>query len=427
MRIESLIGLRFLRSPRQTRSISVITWISSVGVMLGVTALIITISVMNGFRDNLFMAVTGTVPHARVVPLEGALNGESRKALLEKLREVPGIEASGPYFSRQGFIRADDNYSAVVLRGIDPKMEGEVTELKRFLRDRVRGRYELTEEPGANADDILGAVIYPPRQGRRAGIILGNVLARNLGLSMGDEVDLISTEQRMTPIGSVPLIKRFRLVGVFETGVGGTDEVTAFVDYRVAQKLYRMKDGISGISLRLSSPYDDEGERLRQAFPGYRIITWGEENKNIFQVMRLEKLGVFVILTLIILVSFFNIISSLIMLVLEKRKAIAVLKALGAGERLVRRVFLAQGLWIGILGTLAGLSLGLFGCWLLATFNIVELPPGIFPHSRHLPVRVDIMDLALITGSSFTICLLVTLYPATRAARTNVVVNLRNE
>jgi lipoprotein-releasing system permease protein len=422
VRIESFVGLRFLRSPRQTRSVSIVTWISAAGVMLGVTALIVTISVMNGFRDNLFLAVTGTMAHARVLPEAGDLQADALAGLRERLAAVQQVRATAPYLSRQGFLRAGGEYRAIVLRGIDPAAEAGVTGLQRFVR---LGGGEGAPPP--DPEHALDGLAYPPPEGQRTGILLGRPLAEALHLELGEDVDVISTAQRITPIGPVPLIKRFRLIGVFETGLGGVDEVTAYAHLAIAQKLYRMEGAVSGLSLRLDDPQDIDAAALRAALPGYRVQTWAEENRNIFQVMKLEKLGVFLILTLIILVAFFNIIASLVMQVLEKRKAIAVLKSLGASNSLVRRVFFMQGVWIGIVGTLGGLGLGLLTCWALVTFNLVPLPEGVFPLARRLPVRIVPLDLAVITGSSFLICLLVTLYPATAAARTRPVENLRNE
>ena len=426
MRIESFIGLRFLRSPRQTRSISVVTWISAVGVMLGVTALIITISVMNGFRENLFVAVTGTMAHARVLPQTGNLAAAQAEALRARLSALPMVDASAPYLSRQAFLRAEGEFRSIVLRGIDPRAESRVSNIQRFISS---GEAQELAEEGAKADGgrALAALEYPPPRGQRPGILLGRPLASSLHLHIGSEVEVISTEQRMTPVGPVPLIKRFRLVGVFETGIGGIDEVTAYVDAAIAQKLFRMGNALSGLAVRVVDPQAIDAAALRAAVPGYRVVTWQNENRNIFQVMQLEKLGVFLILTLIIVVAFFNIIASLIMLVLEKRKAIAVLKALGASNAMVRRVFFMQGLWIGTIGTVAGLITGLAGCWVLATFDLVPVPEGVFPLAKRLPVLIEFSDLALITGSSFLICLLVTLYPATVAAKTRPVENLRNE
>jgi lipoprotein-releasing system permease protein len=425
LRVESFIGLRFLRAKRQSRAVSVITWISMVGVMLGVMALIVTISVMNGFRENLFIAVTGTTAHLRVFPEQGLLLPEAREALERKLTRAGGVAAVGPIISRQAFLAIGEEYRAVILRGIDPGREARLTELGRFLRGKSPFSEQWDEEqtPG----EVLAALAYPPPRGRRAGIILGAPLARSLGLLPGEEVRLISTEQRLTPIGPIPLMKQFQLVGTFDTGLSGNDEILALVDYRVAQRLYRMGGAVDGLAARMDDPQSIRPAALERALPGHRVVPWSEENKNIFQVMRLEKLGLFLILTLIIVVSFFNIISSLIMLVLEKRKGIAILKTIGATDGMVRRVFFMQGVWIGTIGTLGGIALGLGLCWVLATYDLVRFPEGVFPLTSRLPVRVDWLDVLIITACSFAICMLVTLYPATRAARIHPVENLRYE
>jgi lipoprotein-releasing system permease protein len=225
----------------------------------------------------------------------------------------------------------------------------------------------------------------------------------------------------------MPLMKKVRVVAVFETGIGGTDEVLAFVEVSLAQKLFRLDGQVDALALRLADPEAIDAAALERAFPGYAVRTWAEENRNVFQVMKLEKLGLFLILTLIIVVAFFNIISSLVTQVIEKRKGIAILKTLGATNGTIRRIFFMQGFWIGTLGTFAGLTLGLATCWVLANFDLIRLPPGVYPVSSRLPVRVEWFDLLAITASSFLICISVTLYPATRAAQVEPVQNLRNE
>jgi lipoprotein-releasing system permease protein len=424
MRIESFIGLRFLRSARQERSISFITWVSMVGVMLGVTALIVTISVMNGFRDNLFKAVTGTSPHARVIPREGVLDAPRQSALEAALARAPGVLASAPYFSRQVFLRSGETYRAALLRGIDPSREAGVTHLAEFLRPSAFVALgAAAEEPGPHRD-----LLQKLEAGTdAAGIILGAPMARTLGLEPGDTLEIVSPVQRMTPIGPVPLIKRVRMVAVLETGISGTDDVLAYVDLSLADKLFRLDGVADALAIRVADPAAIDAATLERALPGYAVKTWADENRNVFQVMKLEKLGLFLILTLIIVVAFFNIISSLVTQVIEKKKGIAILKTLGATDGLIRRVFFMEGFWIGTLGTLAGLTLGLLGCWVLATFDIIRLPPGVYPVSTRIPVRIQISDLLAITAASFLICVSVTLYPATRAARVEPVKNLRNE
>jgi lipoprotein-releasing system permease protein len=421
MRLSSYIGLRFLLSTRQERSIAVITWISGVGVMLGVTALIVTISVMNGFRANLFLAVTGSTPHVRVLPRQGPWDVATQAAMMAKVAAQPGVEAVAPYFSRQVFLRVAGQYRAIVLRGIDPALEPRVSEIARFVRGD-----SLTVSADAGGARLLAELPGNPAAGERAGIILGAPVARALGLIVGDELDAISTVERQTPIGPVPLIKKLRLIGLFETGLGGTDDVSGFADQRTAQQLFRLPN-LSGVAARVKNAENIDAAAWHQAFPEARVVTWADENRNIFQVMRLEKLGLFVILTLILVVSFFNIISSLVMLVLEKRKGIGVLMSLGASRSLIRRIFLMQGFWIATLGTAAGLTLGLAACWALATFDVVRLPPGVFPLGTRLPVLVELSDVLAITAASFLICLLVTLFPASQAARTNPVETLRWE
>jgi lipoprotein-releasing system permease protein len=424
MRIESYIGLRFLRSVRQDRSISFITWVSMVGVMLGVTALIVTISVMNGFRQNLFKAVTGTQPHARLAPREGLLGAPAQAQLERWLAEFPGVVATAPYFSRQAFLHAHEEFRAAILRGIDAAREREVSQLAAFLRPSALYRStDSTDEPG-QYPQLLGQI---ERNGGLSGVILGAQLARALALEVGDTLEIISPVQRLTPIGPVPLMKKVRVAAVFETGIGGTDEVLAFVDVGLAQKLFRLDGQVDALALRVADPEAIDAAALERAFPGYAVRTWAEENRNVFQVMKLEKLGLFLILTLIIVVAFFNIISSLVTQVIEKKKGIAILKTLGATDGTIRRIFFMQGFWIGTLGTFAGLTLGLATCWVLANFDLIRLPTGVYPVSSRLPVRVEWFDLLAITASSFLICISVTLYPATRAAQVEPVQNLRNE
>lgn len=418
MRLPSLIGLRFLRAPRRHKAVSVITWISVIGVALGVTALIVTVSVMNGFRANLFEAVTGATPNLRVLAGQASPSVDEAETLRKTVAALPEVVATSPYLSRQAFVAVQGQYRIIVLRGIDPAREPAVTEVARYLSAEVLPGLR----PAPQGIKVLAQL--PASPGELPGIVLGAPLARGLGLTEGDSVEVISPAVRPTPLGPVPVVRHFRLVGVFESGLGGTDDVLGFVDIRQALLLFRLA-APPGVAARLRDPDADAARSVRARLPGVTAIGWPDEQKNVFQVMKLEKAGLFLILALILVVSFFNIISSIVMLVVEKREAIGTLKALGATDRLVQSVFFMQGVWIGAIGTAAGVALGLAACWVLPHVEIVRLPASVFPTARGLPILVDWVDLASISACSFLICLSVTLYPARQAARVHPVESLR--
>ncbi|HIO60488.1 MAG TPA: ABC transporter permease [Deltaproteobacteria bacterium] len=429
MQFETFIGRRYLFSPRRDRSISVITWISIGGVALGVVALIVSTSVMNGFRTNLQDAVTGSLPHITVFAWDDAMQNYS--GLQKRLTEHPEVEGVAPYIFKQALLTGRKQPKGALLRGIDPQQETEVTKISSFLRDEVYGFTPSPEKQALISARLLKRLSHPEARSKRLkdGIILGAKLARQLEANVGDSVKLVSSEQRMTPIGDVPRIKKLEVIGIFESGISGYDEVLAFIDYRLLQKIYRMGNHITGLGVSISDPENapEISLELAELSEDYIIGNWADENKSIFQVMKLEKIGLFLILSLIIVVAAFNIISSLIMLVLEKSREIAILKALGAKDSGIRKIFFFQGLVIGSLGTIGGVLVGLAICWALMTFEIIDIPAGVYPGGNRIPVLIDWLDVALATVASFTICILVTLYPATKASRLNPVDPLRYE
>ena len=429
MQFETFIGRRYLFSPRRDRSISVITWISIGGVALGVVALIVSTSVMNGFRTNLRDAVTGSLPHITVFAWDDAMQNYS--GLQKRLTEHPEVEGVAPYIFKQALLTGRKHPKGALLRGIDPQQETEVTKISSFLRDEVYGFAPSPEKQALISARLLKRLSHPEARSKRLkdGIILGAKLARQLKANVGDSVKLVSSEQRMTPIGDVPRIKKLEVIGIYESGISGYDEVLAFIDYRLLQKIYRMGNHITGLGVSISDPENapEISLELAELSEDYIIGNWADENKSIFQVMKLEKIGLFLILSLIIVVAAFNIISSLIMLVLEKSREIAILKALGAKDSGIRKIFFFQGLVIGSLGTIGGVLVGLAICWALMTFEIIDIPAGVYPGGNRIPVLIDWLDVALATVASFTICILVTLYPATKASRLNPVDPLRYE
>ncbi len=430
MRYEFFVGKRYLFSPRRDRSISMITWISICGVALGVIALIVSTSVMNGFRTNLRDAVTGSLPHITLFSWGESL--ESYQNLQSKALEHPEVEGVAPYIFKQALLTGNKKPKGALLRGIDPQQEPLVTRISSFLRETVYGLAAPSQaEQNRTSQTLLLRMSHleSRKLGLRDGIILGASLAQQMEVTVGDTVKLISSEQRMTPIGDVPRIKKLEVIGIFESGISGYDEVLAFADYRLVQKIYRMGESISGLGVRIRDPEAASriARELQELDSRFLSSNWADENKSLFQVMKLEKIGLFLILTLIVIVAAFNIISSLIMLVIEKSREIAILKSLGATDRSVRKIFVFQGVIIGLVGTLSGVVLGLGVCWLLANFNIIDIPPGVYPGGNRIPVLVDWLDVGLTTLCSFLICVLVTLYPSSKAARLNPVDPLRYE
>ena len=429
MSYETFIGKRYLFSPRKDRSISIITWISIGGVALGVVALIVSTSVMNGFRTNLRNAVTGSLPHVTVFTWDDAM--EKYSELQKRLIKHPDVKSTAPYIFKQALLTGRKKPKGALLRGIDPIQEKDVTRIASYLRDEVYGFTPSSEQQKKISDRLLKRLSYEVTKHNhmKDGIILGAKLARQLEAEVGDSVKLVSSEQRMTPIGDVPRIKKLEVIGIFESGISGYDEVLAFIDYRLLQKIYGMETKITGLGIRINDPENapDIAEELSKFSEDYIVGNWADENKSIFQVMKIEKIGLFLILSLIIVVAAFNIISSLVMLVLEKSREIAILKAIGAKDSGIRRIFFFQGLVIGSLGTIGGVLLGLSICWGLMNFDIIDIPPGVYPGGNRIPVLIDWFDVALATFSSFTICILVTLYPATKASRLNPVDPLRYE
>ena len=420
MRYEMFIGLRYLLSRRKDRSISVITWISICGVMIGVVALIVSTSLMNGFRDNLRKAITGSLPHITVF---GVLGGASQiEKLQRRIAQHAEVQHTSPHIYKQAMIVGDELPKGALIRGIDPDREIHVTEIASYLREQVYPLEPPTpEEQDRISQNLLSRLSYQrsPDEKKSDGVILGASLAQGLGVILGDTVKLISSETRMTPVGDVPRAKKLEVIGIFESGISGYDEVLAFVDYRLVQKIYNMGEQVTGIGVSIVDPVEATrvAAELREDLKLYIVNDWASENKSVFQLMKLEKLALFIVLALIVLVAAFNIISSLTMLVLEKTKEIAILKSLGATDRSVLSIFMLQGVMIGVFGTCFGLLLGLGICWVLLNFNIVEIPPGVYPGGNRIPLSIEWPEIGIIALTSFVICFLVTLVPAWKAVR----------
>ena len=413
---ELALGWRYTRAGRATRRngfISFISGVSMLGIALGVAALIIVLSVMNGFQKEVRDRMLGVVAHIEVYASGGAALANVERSLSEAGAN-PQVIGAAPFISAQGLLARGEDMKATLVRGIDPAREPEVTELAQALR-------------GAGLDRLVAGEF---------GVVVGNELARAIGARVGDKVTLITPSGQVTPAGVVPRLKQMTVVGVFDSGHYDYDSALVFLHLDDAARLYRL-EGPSGIRLRLRDLHmaREVASELSRSMTGDLIIRdWTRQNRNWFAAVQVEKTMMAIILTLIVAVAAFNLVSTLVMTVTDKRADIAILRTLGASPRSIMGIFVVQGAMVGVIGTLAGLLLGLGVAFnidvivpaLEHLFNASFLPRDIYLISRMPsdPQRGDILPIALISlGLSF----LATLYPSWRASRVNPAEALRYE
>jgi lipoprotein-releasing system permease protein len=404
MSYELFIGLRYLKAKRKQTFVSLITLISIAGVMVGVTALIVVIAVMNGFKEDLRDKILGVTSHVVISRFDG--NISKYQEVRAKVEEVSGVNAATPFIYTQVMISSRKAMSGAVLRGIEPKTASKVINLPKNLR--------------AGSLEELEAENKPEGMRSTPGIILGNELARNIGASRGEPVTVISPLGRLTPLGRVPRSQTFRVAGIFDSGMYEYDSTIAYVSLWAAQRFLGIGDRVTGIEVRVDEIYEADrvAKAIGKALDGYPYWSrdWMRMNKNLFSALKLEKIVMFIILTLIILVAAFNIVGTLIMVVIEKTRDIAILKSMGATRRSIMKIFMIEGAVIGLVGTLLGLLGGYTLCKLLATYKFIELPSDVYYIST-LPVQMNPLDVALIALAAIVITLAASVYPAWQASR----------
>ncbi|MBM3299956.1 MAG: lipoprotein-releasing ABC transporter permease subunit [Deltaproteobacteria bacterium] len=406
---ELSVGLRYMKAKRKQAFVSVITGFSVLGVTLGVMTLIIVMGVMNGFERDLKEKILGTVSHL-VVMSQANRRVTGWDQLMERIGQFRGVRATTPYIYGQAMLSSRGRVRGVIVRGIDVDTAGNVISLPRYLESGS------VNELGPGKDGVPG-------------IIIGKELKIANSLRVGEVVQLISPQGKRTPVGAVPRVQNYRLVGIFKSGMYEFDANLVYMDLAQAQKFFEMGDGVTGIEVTLSDIYDAPklGGRIEAILgPNYWTRTWNDMYRNLFSAMKLEKIAMFIILTFIVLVAAFSIVISLIMLVMEKNRDIAILKALGATSDRIMRIFIVQGMMVGVVGTTLGALAGLGGAALLARYPLIELPEEIYTISR-LPVSVEFWDVATTCIVALTICFVATIYPSVRAARLEPVEALRYE
>ncbi len=397
MSFEWFISLRYLRAKRKQKFISLISVISVLGVAVGVLALIVVLSVYTGFTEGLRDQIIGINAHVLVQRFNGPITDP--KAVIQTIESVDGVAAAAPYIYAQALVTSGRASSGIVLRGIDPASAARVIRIDREMK-------------AGRLDDLA-------RDGGLPGIVLGIDLARQLRVRRGDKIRLISPNGPLSPMGVLPAVRTCRVVGIFETGMFEYDSTMGFIGLETARHLTGMERGVHGIEVKVTDL--DRADRTAAAIrkrlgPGYSVRDWMQINRNLFAALKLEKIGIFIALDLIILVAALNIISALVMVVMEKKRDIAILKSMGATTRSIMRIFFYQGAVIGVTGTILGVGGGLGLCAILKKYKFIELPSNVYPMST-LPIKVVATDVTVIAVSAMLITLAATLYPSWKASR----------
>jgi lipoprotein-releasing system permease protein len=370
-------------------------------------ALLVVLAVMSGFQQDLQKKILGANAHIIVRDYRGAMTGYDRVAAV--LKNQKDVVSFAPFVLGQVMVSYEKRAHGVYLRGIDPDTERKTTDIIQHMKE---GSFEgLSQSSGL------------------PGIILGGELAANLGVFVGDTINIVSPIGEIGPMGMLPKVKQFKVAGIFEIGMFEYDSNLVLTGMKAAQDFFGMGNDISGIEIRLDDIYKapEVTKRLRSelGFP-FEVMDWMAMNKNLFSALRLEKFAMFVILVLIVLVASFNIISNLIMNVIEKSREIAILKAMGATNSGIMTVFMLQGLFIGLIGTVIGITGGYLLAYVLNTYQLIKLPADVY-YLNHLPVLMKLSDFIMISTSAIVISFLATLYPAWQAAKLNPVEPLRYE
>ena len=417
MSYEFFIGLRYLRAKRKQTFISANTFISVAGIFLGVAALIIVLAVMNGFEIELRDKILGINSHIVLMEYTGGMGNHER--VMEELKSVDGVVASTPFIYGQAMLKNSGRVTGVVLRGMSIETYGNVINLGE-MRD---GNIDNLSS-GGNKTDLPGVVI-------------GKELAQNLGLLLFDTVEILVPMGISTPMGIVPKIKKFSVVGIFDSGSYEYDSSLVFMSLKNCKKFLGMKDTVTGIEIKVDDIYG--AGRIAKAiqeklgYP-YWARSWMEMNKNLFSALKLEKRVMFIILSLIVIVAAFNIITTLIMTVMEKSRDIAILKSMGATARSIMKIFMIEGIVIGgigiILGCIAGITVALNLEWISRSvenlFGFKILPEGVY-YLNEVPSKINYGDVAVIVIAAMLICFLASIYPSWRASKLDPAEALRYE
>ena len=398
MKFERFVALRYLTRRKGLFAI-ITTLIGVAGVSVGVAALITTLSVMNGFQSDIKTKVIGAQSHILVF---GRMPASTYPEQIRKIEQIPLVEAAAPHIYGQAILSYDGQSVGLVVRGLDPEQEKKINSLSR----------SLTEGSFAPKDWAADAP---------APLVLGTELAAGLGADVGDDVVLISPQSISTSAGMFPKMKKFRVSGLLRTGYYEFDNTIAYAGLADASDFLGLKGGVTGVAVKLHdlNKAEQAAQQIREAIGlGYSVRTFAQLNSTLYAALKLEKAVMFIILFLIIIVASLNIAGNLILLGTEKLRDIGLMRAMGASPKMIRKVFMWEAMVIATLGICLGIALACLLCWIIATFNIVELPGDIY-YLTKVPVRMEWSDILAVVGGSYFICFFAGLYPAAKASRVN--------
>lgn len=406
MSYELFIAKRYLTAKRKQAFISVITFISMLGITIGVMALIIAIALITGFQRDVQNKILGSTSHIMVsdISREGL---KDYPQLISKIEKVKGVLSATPIVYETVLLAGPSAQRGAVLKGVDFDAE-----------KKYSSWIEKLEE---------GSI--PAADSKREGILLGREIAASIGVSTGQAVTVIAQPSSLSPLGLLPRLKKFVVAGIFKTGLYEFDSTTALTRLEQAQKIFGLEDRISYINIRIEKIFQAAkiGKKIEEIIPPLAYVTtWMELNKSLFSALKLEKNIMFLTIALIVFVAALNIIATLILMVMEKTRDIGILMALGATSQNIKKIFFLQGAMIGIIGTAAGVVLGLSWCWLANTFKLIKIPEDIY-QIPSIPFHIQPLDLFLIIGITLLITFLSTLFPSHRAAKVDPVVALKYE
>lgn len=398
MKFERFVALRYLTRRKGLFAI-ITTLIGVAGVSVGVAALITTLSVMNGFQSDIKTKVIGAQSHILVF---GRMPASTYPEQIRKIEQIPLVEAAAPHIYGQAILSYDGQSVGLVVRGLDPEQEKKINSLS----------HSLTEGSFAPKDWAADAP---------APLVFGTELAAGLGADVGDDVVLISPQSISTSAGMFPKMKKFRVSGLLRTGYYEFDNTIAYAGLADASDFLGLKGGVTGVAVKLHdlNKAETAAQQIREAIGlGYSVRTFAQLNSTLYAALKLEKAVMFIILFLIIIVASLNIAGNLILLGTEKLRDIGLMRAMGASPKMIRKVFMWEAMVIATLGICLGIALACLLCWIIATFNIVELPGDIY-YLTKVPVRMEWSDILAVVGGSYFICFFAGLYPAAKASRVN--------